>query len=217
MKETERSQLQRTEPQELYPGTQPCALMASGYSELESAIETLVHKYYEYTKKGRKHDKMNKKEFWEILKQELSNVLTHTWIKESVEEVFQSLDKDKDGKMSFGEYWTLIEEIVLKLSQQMDKPEMPPSLTELERAIVTVLKWFFDHAREEGKTKTLSINKFIKLSHEELPHLMKDTSLQEKMKSLDINQNSELTFIDFWKLLREFRKQVKSKVKAKKK
>ncbi|KAM4013067.1 protein S100-A9-like [Anomaloglossus baeobatrachus] len=191
--------------------------MASGYSELESAIETLIHKYYDYAKKGRKHDKMNKKEFKEILTQELSNVLTHTWIKESVEETFQALDKDKDGKMSFDEYWTLIEEIVLKMSQQMDEHKMPPSQTELERAIVTVLNWFFDHAREEGKTKTLSINKFIKLCHEELPHLTKDISLQEKMKALDINQDSELTFIDFWKLLSELSKQVKSEVKAKKK
>ncbi|KAM4013338.1 protein S100-A16-like [Anomaloglossus baeobatrachus] len=85
--------------------------MASDCSELESAIETLVHKYYDYAKKEGKHDKMNKKE--------LSNVLTYTKNKERADELFQRLEQKKEGKIGFEEYWALIGDIALKLSLQM--------------------------------------------------------------------------------------------------
>ncbi|CAJ0944587.1 unnamed protein product [Ranitomeya imitator] len=119
---------------------------------------------------------------------------------------------------------------------------MASSQTELERAIVTIVKCFFDHAGEEGKKETLSVNEFTKLTQMELPHLMKapspllhailggnflskmsqnfpfsqDVSLEEKMKDLDINQDNELKFNEFWRLIGELSKQVKRDVKPKK-
>ncbi|XP_073493292.1 protein S100-A13 isoform X2 [Phyllobates terribilis] len=98
----------------------------------------------------------------------------------------------------------------------MRTQNMASSQTELERAIVTIVKCFFDHAGEEGKKETLSINEFIKLSQTELPHLMKDVSLEEKMKDLDINQDNELKFNEFWRLVGELSKQVKRDIKPKK-
>ncbi|KAM3917922.1 protein S100-A16-like isoform 1-T2 [Leptodactylus fuscus] len=93
--------------------------MASGCTELESAIEILVRKFYDYAKKKGKHDKMNKKEFREMVAQELPHVLTNTQSKEAANKLIQSLDMDEDGKISFDEYWTLIGEIARKLSLQM--------------------------------------------------------------------------------------------------
>ncbi|XP_075699474.1 protein S100-A13-like [Rhinoderma darwinii] len=93
---------------------------------------------------------------------------------------------------------------------------MAAEQTEVERAIVTVVKCFFDHAGEEGKKETLSISEFIKLSSKELPHLMKDVSLEEKMKALDINQDNELKFNEYWRLIGELGKQVKKDIKPKK-
>ncbi|XP_075699420.1 protein S100-A16-like [Rhinoderma darwinii] len=93
--------------------------MASGCSELESAIEILVRKFYDYAKKKGKQDKMNKKEFREMVSQELPHVLTNTQNKEAANKLIQSLDLDEDGKISFDEYWTLIGEIARKLSLQM--------------------------------------------------------------------------------------------------
>lgn len=94
---------------------------------------------------------------------------------------------------------------------------MASSQTEMERAIVTIVKCFFDHAGEEGKKETLSVNEFVKLSTKQLPHLMKDVSLEEKMKDLDINQDNELKFNEYWRLIGELSKQVKSDIKPKKK
>ncbi|XP_073493475.1 protein S100-A16-like [Phyllobates terribilis] len=190
--------------------------MASGYSELESAIETLVHKYYDYAKKKGKHDKMNKEEFKEIVQQELSNIMTFTSNKELINKHFQSLDVDKDGKIGFDEYWTLIGEIALKLRQRMAMEyQMPSSQTELEGAILTTVKWFIDHAGEEGIKETLSVNDFIKLSQTELPHLMKDVSLEEMVK-LSINQDSDMKFGKYWSLVGLMSKNVERDMKPKK-
>ncbi|XP_063802778.1 protein S100-A13 [Pseudophryne corroboree] len=94
---------------------------------------------------------------------------------------------------------------------------MAAAQTEVERAIVTVVKCFFDHACEEGKKETLSVGEFSKLVSTELPHLMKEVSIEEKMKELDINQDNELKFNEYWRLIGEMAKGVKKEVKAKKK
>ncbi|XP_069806752.1 protein S100-A13 [Dendropsophus ebraccatus] len=93
---------------------------------------------------------------------------------------------------------------------------MASSQTEMERAIVTIVKCFFNHAGEEGKKETLNVSEFIKLSSTELPNLMTDVSLEEKMKDLDINQDNELKFNEYWRLIGELGKQVKRDIKPKK-
>ncbi|XP_040268733.1 protein S100-A13-like isoform X1 [Bufo bufo] len=98
----------------------------------------------------------------------------------------------------------------------MSDHKMASSQTEVERAIVTIVKCFFDHAGEEGKKETLSISEFVSLSSKELPHLMKDVSLEEKMKELDINQDNELKFNEYWRLMGELSKQIKKEIKPKK-
>ncbi|KAM4665124.1 protein S100-A13 isoform 1-T3 [Discoglossus pictus] len=89
--------------------------------------------------------------------------------------------------------------------------------TDVERAIVTVVKCFFDHACEEGKKETLSLAEFTKLVNKQLPNLMKDVSLEEKMKELDINQDNELKFNEYWRLIGELSKETKREMKGKKK
>lgn len=78
-------------------------------------------------------------------------------------------------------------------------------LTELEVAIETVTNTFAKQVVLKG---SLSINKFRELVTQQLPHLLKDVdSLEEKMKSLDVNQDSELKFDGCWKLIGELAKE----------
>uniref|UniRef100_A0A5F7ZRN1 S100 calcium binding protein A13 n=1 Tax=Macaca mulatta TaxID=9544 RepID=A0A5F7ZRN1_MACMU len=73
--------------------------------------------------------------------------------------------------------------------------------TELEESIETVVTTFFTFARQEGRKDSLSINEFKELVTQQLPHLLeaqKDVGcLDEKMKSLDVNQDSELKFNEY--------------------
>ncbi|XP_003802310.1 protein S100-A13 [Otolemur garnettii] len=83
-------------------------------------------------------------------------------------------------------------------------------LTELELAIETVVTTFFTFAGKEGRKGSLSIEEFKALVTQQLPHLLKDVgSLEEKMKSLDVNQDMELKFNEYWRLIGELAKEVK--------
>ncbi|XP_053309255.1 protein S100-A13-like [Spea bombifrons] len=93
---------------------------------------------------------------------------------------------------------------------------MAASHTEVEGAIVTVVRCFFEHAKAEGRRETLSFAEFTTLVTKELPHLMKDACLEEKMKELDIDKDNELKFNEYWRLLGELAKGVKEDVKGKK-
>ncbi|XP_034523472.1 protein S100-A13 [Ailuropoda melanoleuca] len=83
-------------------------------------------------------------------------------------------------------------------------------LTELEAAIETVVTTFFTFAGQEGRKGSLSISEFRELATQQLPHLLKDVgSLDEKMKSLDVNQDSELKFHEYWRLIGELAKEIR--------
>ncbi|XP_008050330.1 protein S100-A13 [Carlito syrichta] len=83
-------------------------------------------------------------------------------------------------------------------------------LTELEAAIETVVTTFFTFAAQEGRKGSLSFNEFKELVTQQLPHLLKDVgSLDEKMKNLDVNQDSELKFNEYWRLIGELAKEIK--------
>ncbi|XP_075464196.1 protein S100-A13 [Ascaphus truei] len=94
---------------------------------------------------------------------------------------------------------------------------MAASQTEVEKSVVTIVKCFFEHAGEEGKKGTLSMAEFTKLVNKELPHMMKDVSLEAKMKELDINKDNELKFNEYWRLIGELGKDVKREIKEKEK
>uniref|UniRef100_A0A3Q1MH84 S100 calcium binding protein A13 n=1 Tax=Bos taurus TaxID=9913 RepID=A0A3Q1MH84_BOVIN len=62
----------------------------------------------------------------------------------------------------------------------------------------------------EGRKGSLSVNEFKELVTQQLPHLLKDVgSLDEKMKSLDVNQDSELKFSEYWRLIGELAKEIR--------
>ncbi|KAM9244222.1 protein S100-A13 isoform 1-T2 [Dugong dugon] len=83
-------------------------------------------------------------------------------------------------------------------------------LTELEMAIETVVTTFFTFAGQEGRRGSLNISEFKELATQQLPHLLKEVgSLDEKMKSLDVNQDSELKFNEYWRLIGELAKEVR--------
>ncbi|XP_030158770.1 protein S100-A13 [Lynx canadensis] len=83
-------------------------------------------------------------------------------------------------------------------------------LTELEAAIETVVTTFFTFAGQEGRKGSLSINEFKETGHSAAASLLKDVdSLDEKMESLDVNQDSELKFHEYWRLIGELAKEIR--------
>nr|XP_056709745.1 protein S100-A13-like [Euleptes europaea] len=91
-------------------------------------------------------------------------------------------------------------------------------LTELETAIDKIVCAFFTCASREGKKNTLTVNEFKELVNTQLPNLMKDVvDLDEKMKTLDVNNDQELKFNEFWRLIGELAKDIKREKVGRKK
>ncbi|XP_060223908.1 protein S100-A13-like isoform X1 [Meriones unguiculatus] len=80
-------------------------------------------------------------------------------------------------------------------------------LTELEEAIETIKETYHTYTVVGDRGYHLNFKVFKKLVTQELPHFLKDVgSLDEKMKSLDVNQDSELKFNEYWRLIGELAK-----------
>ncbi|NXN07669.1 S10AD protein, partial [Indicator maculatus] len=91
-------------------------------------------------------------------------------------------------------------------------------LTELEAAIEKVVSTFCSYAGKEGRRGTLTASEFQELVQLQLPNLMKDVpSLEEKMRELDVNNDQELKFGEYWRLIGELAKAMRREKAGKKK
>ncbi|XP_063002323.1 protein S100-A16-like [Elgaria multicarinata webbii] len=84
-------------------------------SELEWAIQTLVKNYENYASKAllsRKENGISQKHFRTMLSHELNHMLTETENKKAANKLIRDLDKDRDRKINFDEYWSLVSDIV---------------------------------------------------------------------------------------------------------
>ncbi|KAM6435663.1 protein S100-A13 isoform 1-T3 [Liasis olivaceus] len=91
-------------------------------------------------------------------------------------------------------------------------------LTDLETAIEKIVCTFFTYAAHEGKKGTLTTGEFKELVTLQLPNLMKNVGdLDEKMRALDVNNDEELKFGEYWRLIGELAKEIKREKVGKKK
>ncbi|XP_015668877.1 protein S100-A13 [Protobothrops mucrosquamatus] len=91
-------------------------------------------------------------------------------------------------------------------------------LTELETALHKIIQVFFDYAAQEGNKATLTPGEFKELVALQLPNLMKNVGdLDEKMRTLDVNNDKELKFGEYWRLIGELAKELKREKVGKKK
>ncbi|NXV04574.1 S10AD protein, partial [Cettia cetti] len=92
-----------------------------------------------------------------------------------------------------------------------------PELSELEAAIERIVTVFVTFASKEGRKGTLTAGEFKELVRLQLPNLMKDVpSLEEKMSELDVNNDEELRFGEYWRLIGELAKAMRREKAGKK-
>ncbi|XP_052351314.1 protein S100-A1-like isoform X1 [Oncorhynchus keta] len=91
---------------------------------MESAIQTVVGVYLKSAKgKGSLGDK----DFQGLVNKQLGNVMTGTDSSSAVKEMRKGLDENKDGKVSFQEYMTLIGYVANTLSEQRTAANNTPA------------------------------------------------------------------------------------------
>ncbi|XP_036690262.1 protein S100-A14 [Balaenoptera musculus] len=87
--------------------------------------------------------------------------------------------------------------------------EEAQELSDVERAIETLIKNFHQYSVEGGK-ETLTPSELRHLVTQQLPHLMPNNcGLEEKIANLGSCNNSKLEFRTFWELIGEAAKSVK--------
>ncbi|XP_060537949.1 protein S100-A13-like isoform X1 [Pantherophis guttatus] len=92
------------------------------------------------------------------------------------------------------------------------------AMTELEKAIETIVDVFFKYSTREGDQATLTTGEFKELATAQLPNLMKNVGdLDKKMKSLDVNHDQELKFGEYLRLIGELAKEIKKEKLGKEK
>ncbi|KAJ8005005.1 hypothetical protein DPEC_G00142160 [Dallia pectoralis] len=82
---------------------------------MESAINTVVSVYLK-SSKGK--ESLGDKDFQNMVKKQLGNIMTGTDSSSAVKEMRAGLDENDDGKVSFPEYMTLIGYLANTLSEQ---------------------------------------------------------------------------------------------------
>ncbi|CAL8341528.1 unnamed protein product [Gadus morhua 'NCC'] len=75
---------------------------------MESAITKLVEVFTKYAGKDKR---LGKKDFQKLMETELKNFITNTENNKAVNELKDQIDKDKDGKLTFEEYFCLVTQL----------------------------------------------------------------------------------------------------------
>lgn len=85
---------------------------------MENAIQSLVKVYLKSTK-GKEY--LGKKEFQNLVTNQLGNILSDSDSNEAVNNMAQGLDANQDGKVGFQEYMKLIGYLAVSLSEQRNQ------------------------------------------------------------------------------------------------
>ncbi|KAM6309263.1 S10AG protein, partial [Podargus strigoides] len=97
-------------------------------TELEQAILALVNNFEKYSSrrcccKKQQQRRISKKGFRKMLSCELNHMLTDTGNRRAADKLICDLDENKDGRISFEEYWTLIGGIASPIAQIIRQQE----------------------------------------------------------------------------------------------
>ncbi|XP_078524478.1 uncharacterized protein LOC144797647 isoform X2 [Lissotriton helveticus] len=182
--------------------------MASNDVDPEFCIGVLVKTFYQYAGKKR----MNRKEFQKMSTED----------KEEVNELIRLIDANEDGKISFEEYWSLISLITDTLSKQMAMhSEVKPSnaqvdqMTDVERSINTIVRYFYEHSTVQGDPKTVSTEELKTMLQADFLNCIKAYSDPgQVLKGLD-SKSQDIEFSEYWKIIERFANDLKKQEKKK--
>ncbi|NXE00723.1 S10AG protein, partial [Chaetorhynchus papuensis] len=101
-------------------------------TELEWAVQVLVNNFDKYSSRCcccKNPRRISKKDFRKMLSRELNHMLTDTGNRRAADKLICDLDENKDGRISFQEYWTLIGGIASPIAQIIRQQEQSVKYT----------------------------------------------------------------------------------------
>ncbi|XP_063002114.1 protein S100-A12-like [Elgaria multicarinata webbii] len=90
-------------------------------TQLEAALETIINVFHQYSVRDGHFDTLSEKEMAELMKKELPNFLKDKNNPKAIDEMFNDLDKNKNGEVSFEEYLTLLSRVLITSNEPNDE------------------------------------------------------------------------------------------------
>ncbi|XP_003414950.1 protein S100-A12 [Loxodonta africana] len=80
---------------------------------LEEYMEGVINVFHRYSVRVGDFDTLTKGELKQLITRELPKTLQNSKDKASIEKLFQELDTDRDGQISFGEFMKLLVQVLV--------------------------------------------------------------------------------------------------------
>ncbi|CAL8290647.1 unnamed protein product [Merluccius merluccius] len=161
-------------------------------SELEKCMESLIKVFHHYAAGDGDMATLTKKEFKQLMETELSSFLASQKSPDTVDKIMTDLDLNKDKKLDFGEFVTLI--VGLTTASTV--------MSRLEQLILSMVDLFEEYAGQDGEIKTISKDELKQLiekevSKPELKEKIHADDIGRAMDLLDKNHDGDVNFNEF--------------------
>ncbi|XP_006748147.1 protein S100-A12 [Leptonychotes weddellii] len=90
-------------------------------TKLEDHLEGIINVFHQYSVRVGHYDKLSRGEMKQLIIRELPNTLKNTKDQATIDKIFQKLDADKDGQVDFGEFVSLIVDVLVTAHKDIHK------------------------------------------------------------------------------------------------
>ncbi|XP_058556334.1 protein S100-A12-like [Neofelis nebulosa] len=81
-------------------------------TKLEEHLEGIINVFHRYSSRVGDPDTLSKGELKQLITRELTNSLQNTKDQATIDKIFQDLDADKDGQVTFDEFVVLVSRVL---------------------------------------------------------------------------------------------------------
>ncbi|XP_019568776.1 protein S100-A12 [Rhinolophus sinicus] len=90
-------------------------------TKLEDHLEGIINIFHQYSVRVGHFDTLVKSELKRLLTKELANTIKNTKDQATIDRIFQSLDTDKDGQVTFSEFIALVASVLETAHENIHK------------------------------------------------------------------------------------------------
>lgn len=81
-------------------------------TKLEEHLEGIINVFHQYSVRVGHFDTLSKGELKQLITKELANTIKNTKDQATIDKIFQELDADRDGQVTFGEFTALVARVL---------------------------------------------------------------------------------------------------------
>ncbi|XP_004693684.1 PREDICTED: protein S100-A12 [Condylura cristata] len=92
-------------------------------TKLEDHLEGIINVYHHYSVRVGDYDTLSRGELKRLITKELANTIKNNKDQATIDKIFQDLDTNKDGEVTFNEFIKLVSTVLLTAHQDIHKEQ----------------------------------------------------------------------------------------------